>query len=169
MRFAALLVLLGGCEGRGAIGNPVTALTPDTHTKFPIAAGSSHAIDCNSCHGEFDTFTQFSCLSGGCHTAAETTPNHNGVSGYLYESSACYSCHPDGKGVDHSLFFPIGPGTRHNLACSTCHTDPNNHQIFTCMSGGCHPQNETDGHHTEVGGYVYDSNNCYGCHYRGKK
>ena len=168
MRAALSILLLLGCEGRGLDNSPITALTPATHTAFPIADGAHAGIDCNSCHGEFDTFTRFNCLNG-CHAAADTTPGHSGVTNYMYETNACYSCHPDGKGVDHDLFFPIGPGTRHNLQCSTCHSDPNNHSVFSCIDGGCHPQSETDGHHKDVGGYMYLSANCYGCHYRGKK
>ncbi len=168
MRVVLGVLMLAACETT-SLDHPNTALTPATHDKFPIAAGTAHgAVDCNTCHGAFDSFAQFDCLNG-CHAAADTAPAHTAVPSYKYESAACYSCHPDGKGVDHSLIFPIGPGTQHDLACSTCHTNPNDRTVFTCIDGGCHPQAETDGHHQDVGGYMYISANCFGCHYRGKK
>ena len=40
--------------------------------------------------------------------------------------------------------------------------DPNDYSVFTCTN--CHTKAQTDPKHQGVGGYVYNSNNCYQCH-----
>jgi hypothetical protein len=37
----------------------------------------------------------FSCT--GCHTQSTTTSHHSGVTGFVWASPACYSCHPNGR------------------------------------------------------------------------
>ena len=64
---------------------------------FPIYSGE-HKNEwnlCSECHTNSSDFKIFSCLV--CHKKNETDSDHNGVSGYSYNSNACYSCHPDGK------------------------------------------------------------------------
>jgi hypothetical protein len=61
---------------------------------FPISSGR-HAVACSECHQTSD-FRVFSCL--GCHEQASTNSHHSGVTGYSYNSTACYSCHPNGNG-----------------------------------------------------------------------
>lgn len=64
---------------------------------FPIYSGS-HAGEwttCSQCHPNPADFTVFTCLT--CHTAGETNSQHEGVSGYQYNSDACYACHPTGE------------------------------------------------------------------------
>ena len=46
---------------------------------------------CTQCHTNPSSYQVFSCL--GCHSQGETDPKHREVSGYRYESTACYSCH----------------------------------------------------------------------------
>ncbi len=66
---------------------------------FPIYSGK-HDDEwnvCADCHlgGNFNSF---SCID--CHEhddQAEVDDDHDGVSGYSYNSDACYSCHPEGK------------------------------------------------------------------------
>jgi hypothetical protein len=43
-------------------------------------------------------YTVFSCVTG-CHSRASTDSHHSGVNGYRYDSAACYSCHPTGRGA----------------------------------------------------------------------
>ena len=64
---------------------------------FPIYSGKhdNKWNTCSQCHPNSSNYTVFNCL--GCHTAGNTNPDHNGVSGYQYNSNACYSCHPDGE------------------------------------------------------------------------
>lgn len=61
--------------------------------RFPLRG--EHNVSCARCHtsGNYQTF---SCTV--CHTRGETDDEHRGRSGYVYESRACYSCHPNGKG-----------------------------------------------------------------------
>jgi len=61
---------------------------------FPISSGR-HAVACSECHQTSD-FRVFNCL--GCHDQQETGGHHNGVTGYSYNSQACYACHPRGQG-----------------------------------------------------------------------
>src|SRR5438105_6075656 len=64
----ALLALLG-CGQRAPPETPSNPITPETHTRFPITSGV-HAVGCNSCHGAYDTFQQFTCLN--CHVGTST-------------------------------------------------------------------------------------------------
>ena len=118
----ALLLALSACKG-GASGSPITAVTPATH-KFPIASGP-HAVDCNTCHGAFDTFQQFTCLSCHGHEKALTDTLHAGVLptavpgsatpvAYAWDSVSCLKCHATGARVpyDHAGV---------TAACTTCH------------------------------------------------
>jgi hypothetical protein len=38
----------------------------------------------------------FTCFT--CHDRAGTDSRHSGVAGYRYDSQACYTCHPQGRG-----------------------------------------------------------------------
>ncbi len=64
---------------------------------FPIVSGRHAGIACTTCHDVPTDYASFNCLTGGCHTSANTTPRHSGVGGYQYVSSACYRCHPSGQ------------------------------------------------------------------------
>ncbi len=48
---------------------------------------------CSQCHQTAGTPSVFTCMSGTCHPSAQTASNHNGVNGYQYVATACYSCH----------------------------------------------------------------------------
>ncbi len=84
-----------------------TAWSPSTwdHTTyFPIGAGSSHPpgrwTTCADCHTVPSNYKVFSCVTCHEHSQGNTDPRHTGVSGYTYESAACYRCHPRGGGGD---------------------------------------------------------------------
>ncbi len=64
-------------------------------TYFPLV--SNHNVPCAQCHTTATNYLVFNCI--GCHTAAQTSPpaHHNGISGYVWASPACYSCHPNGR------------------------------------------------------------------------
>ncbi|MBK9064555.1 MAG: hypothetical protein IPL89_15385 [Acidobacteria bacterium] len=64
------------------------------HTYFPLV--SNHNVPCNQCHTTVNVFTVFNCI--GCHTKSQTDNKHKGRAGYSWTSTACYSCHPNGKG-----------------------------------------------------------------------
>lgn len=63
---------------------------------FPIYSGrhQNRWTQCTDCHVQPANFGVFSCL--GCHGQTETASHHGGVSGYVYDSNACLSCHPRG-------------------------------------------------------------------------
>ena len=64
---------------------------------FPIYSGEHQGEwdACSDCHTDPGNYSIFSCL--GCHGQAETDREHQGVSGYVYNSIACLNCHPDGS------------------------------------------------------------------------
>ncbi|MEI6577168.1 MAG: hypothetical protein WCO63_13405 [Bacteroidota bacterium] len=69
------------------------------HTWFPIYSGKHKKgvwNTCADCHTNSSNYAVFTCIT--CHTKNSTDNNHNGVSGYQYNSNACYSCHPNGGG-----------------------------------------------------------------------
>jgi hypothetical protein len=61
------------------------------HT-FPIQG--PHNVPCIQCHTDGQT-TTFNCLD--CHDQTETDDDHDEVGGYVYQSQACFNCHPDGN------------------------------------------------------------------------
>lgn len=93
--FALLALLLSAC-GRPATVAQAAAVSPVDHEAlFPLATGEHHKnVECNACHGQFDTFTRFDCL--GCHGLAATGMAHSGVADFTYDSPSCYRCHPTG-------------------------------------------------------------------------
>lgn len=66
---------------------------------FPIYSGK-HAGEWNSCvecHTTPGNYTSFSCVD--CHehdNPTELAKEHDDIRDYVYESNACYSCHPNG-------------------------------------------------------------------------
>ncbi len=65
------------------------------HTFFPLNHGNANSV-CATCHTNSSDYSVFQCT--GCHSAASTNPRHNGISGYVYNSVNCYSCHKNGGG-----------------------------------------------------------------------
>ncbi len=69
-------------------------------TFFPIYSGTHKGrwTQCSDCHTSATNYGVFTCMSGGCHGQSSTNSSHQGVSGYQYVATACYSCHPRGNG-----------------------------------------------------------------------
>ena len=65
-----------------------------SHTQFPLSG--RHNVACAQCHTTANNYRVFSCTV--CHSRSETDSKHRGRAGYVYDSNACYSCHPNGKG-----------------------------------------------------------------------
>ena len=65
------------------------------HTFFPLNHGNANGV-CATCHTNSSDYSVFQCT--GCHTASATNPEHNGISGYVYNSTNCYACHKNGGG-----------------------------------------------------------------------
>jgi len=69
----------------------------DHSSFFPITAGTVHqSIACSSCHGATHAAADLQCATAACHPQSTTDPGHSTVTGYAYNSPACYSCHPTG-------------------------------------------------------------------------
>jgi nitrate/TMAO reductase-like tetraheme cytochrome c subunit len=67
---------------------------------FPIYSGTHRGRwdTCQECHTNASNYAVFDCLS--CHPhddKANTDSQHRGRNGYVYESNACYDCHPRGR------------------------------------------------------------------------
>ena len=65
---------------------------------FPIYTGE-HAGEwnqCMDCHQVPNNYSVFTCISCHEHNQIEMDDKHDEVQGYIYESGACLSCHPDG-------------------------------------------------------------------------
>jgi len=63
------------------------------HTQFPLSG--PHNVSCAQCHTTSGNFAVFSCTV--CHDRSSTDGHHRDVSGYRYDSVACYACHPRGS------------------------------------------------------------------------
>ena len=67
---------------------------------FPIYSGRHDGewVTCAECHTTPGNFMLFSCID--CHehsNKAQVDEDHEDEPGYVYESNACYSCHPLGE------------------------------------------------------------------------
>ena len=64
---------------------------------FPIDRGDHRNLDCSECHVVPTDFASFECILCHEHRQSEADDEHKDVSGYVWESSACYACHPNGN------------------------------------------------------------------------
>ncbi|MCF6170948.1 MAG: hypothetical protein L3J66_08230 [Bacteroidales bacterium] len=76
---------------------------------FPIYSGEHNGEwdVCADCHTVPSDYSLFSCIDCHEHNKADTDGEHNGVSGYVYNSIACLDCHPTGSedfGKTHNQF-----------------------------------------------------------------
>jgi hypothetical protein len=127
------------------------------------------ANDCNACHNGDYVNTPNTCV--GCHQAdydGTTDPDHVAA---MFPTD-CMLCHDetawDPSTFDHDgMYFPIYSGSHQDewVTCNECHTTANDYTMFSCID--CHEhdnQTDVDDDHSEVNGYVYESNACYACH-----
>jgi hypothetical protein len=68
------------------------------HTYFPIP---HHGSVCNDCHQVSSNYASFTCIN--CHTTTahqqtQTNDTHQGIGGYSYGPTTCYTCHKNGGG-----------------------------------------------------------------------
>lgn len=141
-----------------------------SRTAFPLT-GAHKTAPCSSCHAD-RVYSGKPTACVACHQQdynATANPAHV-PAGFPTD---CASCHTTtawtGATFNHDgLYFPIYSGRHRGTwsSCSTCHTNPANYAVFNCLS--CHGKTQTDGHHTSVSGYVYNSANCYSCHRNGR-
>ena len=67
---------------------------------FPIDSGKHKALSCSDCHNVPNNFMVFTCTDCHAHNKADMDDKHKDERGYVWETSACYSCHPNGKADD---------------------------------------------------------------------
>jgi len=60
------------------------------HTYFPLNHGGANSV-CSTCHTNSSNYAVFTCTN--CHTQAQTDARHQGIRGYVYNSTNCYQCH----------------------------------------------------------------------------
>lgn len=65
------------------------------HTWFDTNHGGANGV-CSVCHTNPNDYSVFQCTN--CHLKPQTDSNHQGVSGYVYNSVNCYQCHKNGGG-----------------------------------------------------------------------
>jgi len=133
---------------------------------FPIYSGNHNGEwdNCSDCHTNPSNYAQFSCINCHEHNQGDTDDEHEGVSGYQYNSTACYGCHPNGSGegaFDHnSTSFPL-TGAHTSTTCSSCHTSGYAGTSTSCSS--CHTNaytQTTNPNHSAAG----ISTECANCH-----
>lgn len=75
------------------------AFFPNHDQLFPIFSGTHRGVwdSCTDCHTNASNFRVFSCVTCHEHSREEMDDEHDDVRGYRYESTACLSCHPDGR------------------------------------------------------------------------
>ncbi len=144
-----------------------------TGTRFPLT-GAHLTVACQQCHGD-GVYQGKSTLCVSCHQQdydRTTNPNHLAAQ----FSTDCTTCHNTttwtGAQFNHDAsFFPIYSGAHRGkwASCSTCHIDPNNFRVFTCLGCHAHDQIKMDDKHLGKSGYRYDSQACYSCHPQGRK
>lgn len=69
---------------------------------FPIYSGEHRGEwnSCTECHTNSANYQQFSCIECHEHNKSSMDREHDDENGYVYESSACYRCHPRGTEDD---------------------------------------------------------------------
>jgi hypothetical protein len=90
--------------GHAAAGFPTTCQTCHTttswagvnfnHTWFPSSHHGAAGV-CSTCHTNPSDYKVFQCT--GCHAKATTDSHHTSRTGYVYNSTNCYACHPRGS------------------------------------------------------------------------
>ena len=66
---------------------------------FPIYSGKHKGEwnNCSDCHTNQSDYSVFSCIDCHEHNKTDMDDKHSGRRDYVYQSSACLNCHPDGR------------------------------------------------------------------------
>ncbi len=94
---------------------------------FPIYSGKHNGEwnNCSDCHTVASNYAVFECITCHEHNQQDMDSEHQGINGYIYQSSACFDCHPTGEktgSINHNLTnFPL-TGSHVGIECSSCHT-----------------------------------------------
>ncbi len=73
--------------------------TWDHDQLFPIYSGRHRGEwnSCADCHVQSTNYAEFECILCHEHSQNETDGHHDNVDDYVYESAACFDCHPRGE------------------------------------------------------------------------
>ncbi|MEE4286895.1 MAG: hypothetical protein V2I31_12135 [Mariniphaga sp.] len=115
----------------------------DIHDQFyfPIYSGEHRGEweSCSECHTQPESYAVFSCTNCHAHNQGEMDSEHRGISGYSYNSLACFACHPLGSeegAFNHDATgFPL-KGAHLQNDCFNCHTNGFANTSSSCSS--CH-------------------------------
>jgi len=139
---------------------------------FPIYSGKHQGLwgnQCSTCHTDINDRTVFTCLSSGCHAnSSELQQQHQeeGVSGYVYESNACYTCHPTGNADDSfnhaTTGFPL-EGQHQVISCNQCHLNGDFQTPLDANCVSCHQDNYNQAANPDHGDAGF-STDCLLCH-----
>ena len=131
----------------------------NTTTSFPLT-GAHIGLACTLCHPSNYNAIPTTCVS--CHLAtynATTAPSHTGAK----FGTTCETCHSTtnwtSSTFNHATVSTIPLTGNHNLACTTCHRNPANYTVFSCITAACH----RSAHNQSSG-----STGCYSCHPTGR-
>jgi len=118
----------------------------ETHDEFyfPIYSGAHRGewASCTDCHTQAESYAVFSCTTCHEHSQSRMDDEHSGISGYSYNSQACYACHPLGRGegaFNHDATGFSLKGAHTETDCLSCHTNGYAGTSSTCSS--CHTNN----------------------------
>lgn len=64
---------------------------------FPIDRGAHRNFACADCHLNPGNYAVFSCIDCHEHRKSKMDDEHRDVNNYVWQSNACYTCHPDGR------------------------------------------------------------------------
>ena len=65
--------------------------------RLPISSGPHSNLSCVDCHTVPMNYVLFSCIDCHEHRQSAMDSEHDDVRNYVWETSACYSCHPNGR------------------------------------------------------------------------
>jgi len=131
---------------------------------FPIYSGDHEGewSDCIDCHTNPSNYMEVDCIS--CHDNPDTDDDHDGISGYVYASTACLACHPTGsadEGFDHNTTNFMLTGGHFGVDCIECHA--NGYVGTSMVCNDCHNADflsTTNPNHNAIGIPV----DCIDCH-----
>lgn len=133
---------------------------------FPIYSGKhkNKWNSCSDCHTNSSSFAIFSCIDCHEHRKSRMDEKHEGVSGYIYESSACLSCHPTGEkegAFNHSTSsFPL-TGAHLAVSCNQCHVSGYSGTSSICSDCHSNDYNAAANPNHQSLGISTDCNSCH--------
>jgi len=134
---------------------------------FPVYSGQHRGEwnTCTDCHRQEADYSTFSCIDCHEHNKTSMDNEHDEEKDYVYNSAACFACHPTGDkegSFKHDLTtFPL-TGKHQGADCLSCHKNGFAGTSSDCNT--CHEKefidSKTPGH--QAAGIPTDCKNCHG-------